>query len=138
MSSNHKALIDRLLTAINEHEFDAFLECFDPEYQSETPAHPRRAFTGREQVRRNWKDFFEHVDDLRAERDRMVVDGDTVWLEWGVHGTLPEGELDLVGVSILAVSDGRIQSGRMYLEPVQKTEDVTWEEFADVEGKATR
>lgn len=137
MASNHEAVIDRLLTAINEHEFDEFLECFDPEYQSETPAHPQRAFTGREQVRRNWEDFFDHVEDLRAEREQMVVDGDTVWLEWGVHGTLPEGKLDLVGVSILGVSDGRIQWGRMYLEPVQKTEDVTWEEFATVEGEST-
>lgn len=134
MASNPETVIDRLLTAINQHDFDAFLECFDPEYQSETPAHPQRAFTGREQVRKNWTDLFEDVDDLGADKERIVVDGDTVWLEWRVRGTLPDGKLNLVGVSIIEIDDDQIQSARMYLEPVQETDDVTWEEFADTDG----
>lgn len=131
MTSDPETVIDRLFDGINQHDIEGFLECFDPEYRSETPAHPQRAFTGREQVRRNWTDFFEDVDDLGADRERMVVDGDTVWLEWRVHGTLPDGKLNLVGVSIMEIADDQIQSARMYLEPVQETGDVTWEEFAD-------
>lgn len=137
MASNPEAVMDRLLKAINDHDFDEFLDCFDPEYRSETPAHPQRAFSGRDQVRRNWVDLFEHVDDLQAQKERMVSDGDTFWLEWQVRGTLPDGNMNLVGVSIAGVSDGRIQWGRMYMEPIQETDDVTWEEFHEVQTSET-
>ena len=48
-------------------DLDAFLACFQDDYESEQPAHPDRAFRGREQVRRNWSAVFDGVPDFRAE-----------------------------------------------------------------------
>lgn len=47
-------VLERLHTAINQHDLEAMLECFDPEYRSEQPRHPNRGFGGKEQVRKNW------------------------------------------------------------------------------------
>ena len=49
-----RSLIERVRTAINRHDLDAFLECFDQAYESEQPLEPERSFRGRDRVRRNW------------------------------------------------------------------------------------
>jgi hypothetical protein len=41
------AVIERLCEAINQHDPDAMVECFDPDYRSEQPAHPNRGFGAR-------------------------------------------------------------------------------------------
>ena len=45
---------ERLLRAMNAHDIEGFVECFAPGYESEQPAHPDRAFSGRDQVHTNW------------------------------------------------------------------------------------
>lgn len=131
MSSSHRhELVERLHDAMNRHDLDAFLECFDPEYRSETPAHPARSFTGREQVRRNWSALFDSTPDFRADLLRASVDDGTVWTEWHMYGTGTDGtELDDRGVIVLGVPDDRIEWGRIYVEPVRTDEDATWEEI---------
>jgi SnoaL-like domain len=44
-------MIERLRDAQNRHDLDAFVACFHPEYRSEQPVHPGRAFVGSRQVR---------------------------------------------------------------------------------------
>jgi hypothetical protein len=46
-------VLERLRDAQNGHDLDAFVACFDPQYRSEQPVHPDRAFVGSEQVRSN-------------------------------------------------------------------------------------
>ncbi|MGA7270299.1 MAG: nuclear transport factor 2 family protein, partial [Acidimicrobiia bacterium] len=77
-----EALIERLVGATNDHDLDAVVACFAPDYRNETPLHPERGFVGREQVRRNWSQIFALVPDVRVEVTRSAVDGDTVWTEW--------------------------------------------------------
>ena len=52
MSANEtgrRALVaERLHAAMNARDIDAFVACFDEDYESEQPAHPDRAFRGRE------------------------------------------------------------------------------------------
>jgi hypothetical protein len=72
-------VLERLRDAQNMHDLDGFLACFDSDYRSEQPAHPGRAFTGREQVRRNWAAVFDAVPDFRAELPRSAQVGDTHW-----------------------------------------------------------
>ena len=60
-------VLERLRDAQNRHDLDAFLDCFDSGYRSEQPVHPDRAFTGQEQVRRNWTAVFDGMPDFRAE-----------------------------------------------------------------------
>jgi len=72
-------LAERLRAAINAHDVDAFAACFDPDYRSEQPAHPARAFHGREQVRKNWSALFREIPGLLAELLASAAGEDTEW-----------------------------------------------------------
>jgi ketosteroid isomerase-like protein len=107
---------------LNAHDIEAFLACFDENYESEQPAHPDRAFQGREQVRTNWSSVFQGVPDFRSELVRVAVDGETVWSEWHWRGTQSDGAgLDMVGVIVCGVRDGRMAWARLYVEPVEQS-----------------
>ena len=106
---------------MNAHDIDAFVGCFHDDYQSEQPAHPDRAFRGREQVRRNWSAVFDGVPDFRSELRGSVADGDRVWSEWHWRGTQSGGTpLDMVGVLVCGVREERIAWARLYIEPVEQ------------------
>jgi ketosteroid isomerase-like protein len=116
MPSDSLATLERLRNAINRHDLDAFVACFAPDYQSEQPAHPMRAFTGSGQVRQNWAAFFAGVPDLQAEVVRATTQGETVWVEWHWHGTRQDGTaLDMRGVTLFGVRDDRLIWGRLYM-----------------------
>jgi ketosteroid isomerase-like protein len=120
--SNPQAVIDRLQAAQNQRDLAAFLACIAPDYQSEQPVHPDKAFQGSEQVRKNWSAMFSGVPDFRSEQLRSVVEGDTVWTEWHWSGTHTDGRpFAMRGVTIFGVRDERIVWGRLYMEPVQQT-----------------
>jgi ketosteroid isomerase-like protein len=112
-------LVERLLAATNGHDLDAIVDCFADQYRNETPAHPRRGFTGRAQVRRNWEQILAFVPDLVATVGQVAIDGDTEWSEWEMRGTRRDGTAHrLRGVILFRVRDGRAASGRFYMEPV--------------------
>lgn len=116
-----QAVIARLHSAINRHDLDAFVACFAPDYRSEPPLHPDDAYTGRDQVRKNWARAFSDVPDIHAELERCSVDGEIVWTEWHWQGTWTNGtSANLRGVIIFGVRDRLIQWGRVYMEPVQQ------------------
>jgi steroid delta-isomerase-like uncharacterized protein len=113
-------VLERLHRAMNEHDVEAFLANVDADYRSEQPAHPERAFGGREQVRENWQAIFQGVPDFRAELIRSAVDGEGVWAEWGWHGTRTDGSrLEMSGVTIFGVRAERIVWGRLYMEMIE-------------------
>jgi len=114
-------VIERLLQAQNQHDLDAFLVCFDPDYQSEQPCHPNRAFGSRDQVQKNWSSIFSNVPDFRSELFGSVTQGDYVWTEWRWYGTRTDGtRFEMRGVTIFGIQDDRIRSGRLYMEPVEE------------------
>ncbi len=124
--SNDEAvrLVERLRDATNRHDADGVAECFALDYRSETPAHPARSFTGRDQVRRNQEKIFTFVPDLTAELLRSVVDGATIWTEWEHRGTRRDGSPHhMRGTIILGMRDGLACWGRFYLEPVEASGD---------------
>jgi ketosteroid isomerase-like protein len=57
-TDNGLAVLARLEHATNAHDVNAVVACFAADYRNETPAHPERGFTGREQVRANWQHIF--------------------------------------------------------------------------------
>lgn len=115
------ALLDRLCQATNAHDLDAIEACFAPDYVNETPAHPERNFTGRQQVRRNWEMIVSAVPDIVTNVTRSAVDGNTLWSEWEHRGTRPDGTSHVMrGVIILGVQEGLVAWARFYLEPVQE------------------
>ena len=114
-------VIERLAKASSEHDLDAIVGCFAPDYVNETPAHPLRGFRGREQVRRNWAQILAGVPDLQARVVAVATDGDTVWSEWLMSGTRRDGVAhEMRGVNIFQVTDGLIQAARFYLELVER------------------
>jgi ketosteroid isomerase-like protein len=115
------AIVERLRGATNAHDLDALVACFAPAYRNETPVHPERGFTGRDQVRKNWEQIFSVIPDLTTEVLRCAVDGDTVWSEWEHHGTRPDGSQHVMrGVVIFGLEDDLVAWARFYLEPVQE------------------
>ena len=115
------AVVERMCRAANDHDLEALAGCFAPGYRNETPAHPERGFTGRDQVRRNWEQIFAAIPDLSIEVLRRAVDGQTVWTEWEHRGTRPDGSPHLMrGVVIFGVANGLADWARFYLEPVSE------------------
>jgi uncharacterized protein (TIGR02246 family) len=116
-----RAVADALADAMNAHDLDAFVSLFAEDYDSRQPAHPDRAFQGREQVRANWSAVFSGVPDFRAEIVQATVDGDTLWSEWRWQGTHEDGSrLEMAGVIVCGVRAGRIAWARLYVEPVEQ------------------
>jgi hypothetical protein len=118
-------VLERLRDAQNRHDLDAFVACFHPEYRSEQPVHPDRAFVGSEQVRTNWAEVFAGVPDFQAELVRSAEVGDTWWAEWHWQGTRTDGtRLEIRGVTIFGVREDRIVWGRLYLEDVEPGQGI--------------
>jgi ketosteroid isomerase-like protein len=112
-------LVGRLQRAVNDHDLEALVACFADDYRNETPVHPARGFTGREQVRRNWGQILAAVPDLVAEV-RVAADGSTAWSEWEMRGTRVDGSPHLMrGVVIFEVRGDEAAAARFYLEPVE-------------------
>lgn len=119
--SGANVVIERLVAAMNDHDLDRMVALFHPDYDSRQPAHPGRAFTGREQVRANWVAMFAGVPDFRAEVVRSVQDGEVNWSEWDWHGTRSDGlPFEVRGVTLFEVRDGLIASGTLYVEDVER------------------
>jgi ketosteroid isomerase-like protein len=110
------AVIEQLCEAINQHDPDAMVECFDPDYRSEQPAHPNRGFGGKEQVHKNWSGMFESFPDLGVEVLRQSTEGDVVWSEWHWSAT----DLQMAGVTVMGIREDRIVWARLYMEPVEQ------------------
>ncbi|MGN6173476.1 MAG: nuclear transport factor 2 family protein [Streptosporangiaceae bacterium] len=115
------AVLERLLKAVNAHDLDGLVSCFAGDYVNETPAHPQRGFRGSGQVRTNWAQIFAGVPDLCARVPRTAVDGDTLWTEWDISGTRPDGTSFLMrGVIVFGITGACIASARFYREPVEE------------------
>ena len=118
-------VLARLNAAMNRRDLAAFVGCFDPEYESEQPAHPDRRFRGRAQVERNWAAMFAGLPDFRAEVVRSAITGDTAWVEWRWTGTRADGtRLDARGACIFGVRAGRLTWGRLYMEDVEAGDGI--------------
>jgi ketosteroid isomerase-like protein len=115
-------LMERLLKAMNAHDLDAFVACFALDYDSEQPAHPRRSFRGRDQVRKNWEGVFAGVPDISAELIMSATTGDGVEVgEWRWQGTHTDGSpFAMRGVIVAGVDQNQITWGRLYMEPVEE------------------
>jgi hypothetical protein len=110
-----------MVGAINDHDIDAQVAHFHPDYDSVQPSHPSENFMGRDQVHKNWSTLMETVPDLRVDIERWAVNGPEAWTELHVHGRRLNGApLDIRGVIITTVDDGLIVSGRIFLEEVER------------------
>lgn len=115
-----ESLLLKLKDAINAHDIDSFIECFDENYHSEQPVHPDRTFLGREQVKRNWSSNFDEMPDFSATLLRHYISNSCLWAEWEWQGTRQDkSRLLMRGVTIMGAENGKIKWGRLYVEPVE-------------------
>src|SRR5215210_1339669 len=101
------SVVERMREALNNHDLESFLECFDENYQSEQPTHPNRGFGGKEQVRKNWSSMFESFPDFEAQLLRHTADEGTVWSEWHWRAT----GLNMAGVVLMGGGGGPYRVG---------------------------
>ena len=115
-------MMHQVLAAMNAHDVDAFVACFAPDYRSEQPAHPARAFTGNEQVRENWTGVFAGVPDFRAELlASATAEGGVEIGEWHWQGTYTDGSpFAMQGVTVMGIQGGHIAWGRLYMELIER------------------
>jgi ketosteroid isomerase-like protein len=115
-------ILHRLTEAQNSHDADRFASYFSDDYQSDQPAHPERAFSGRAQVLENWSAVFAGVPDFRAELLASCREGDVEWgeVDWRGHHT-DGSPFAMRGVIILTIRGDRIAAGRLYVEPVEQS-----------------
>ena len=120
--SSPQVVFERMIQATNRHDLDAMLQYFAPDFRSEQPCHPERAFTGRAGVRKNWSFFFTTVPDMQVDILNAVEEGDTVWAELHYHGTQTDRKKFTVkGVTIMGIQADQIIWARLYIEPVQES-----------------
>ncbi|MFD1687582.1 nuclear transport factor 2 family protein [Halobellus litoreus] len=135
MGTSPGTIVKRVVEAQNDHDLEGMLEWIAPDYQTETPLHPERNFTGHDQVRETWETVFRTTPDFEATLLNLVEDGTTVWAEFRYSGTQIDGTpLDMWGVIIFEVEDGQLARGRVYLEPSEAGEE-TWQDVYEVEGE---
>ena len=115
-------IVDTMLSVMNAHDVDGLVSMFAPDYRSQQPAHPSRAFTGRDQVRENWSGVFSGVPDFRPQLVRTTTaDDGTEVSEWHWSGTHADGSLfEMRGVTVLGIENERIAWGRLYMEPLEQ------------------
>jgi len=116
-------VLERLTEAQNLHDAERFASYFTDDYQSDQPAHPGRAFSGREQVLENWSSVFAGVPDLRAELVASCRDANVEWGEVDWWGHYTDGSpFAMRGVIIATIRDDLIAAARRSGTPA-KTED---------------
>lgn len=121
VQSSPKLVFERMIQAANHHDLNAMVACFAPNFHSEQPFYPERNFTGQAGVRKNWSFFFSTMPDFRAEVQRSVVEGDTVWAELAYYGTQTDGKKQVTrGVTISGIQEGQIAWSKLYI--VTRTE----------------
>lgn len=145
MADDVPPVLARIQDAIAAHDAAALADCFAVDYRNETPAHPARSFTGREQVRRNWTVLLGDIPDLTATLvrwSRGPGDPEAVWAEWDWTGTRLDGPtIRLRGVTVLGVgahgSDaGAVRWARFYMEPVDDDPADATEAVSRTVGRA--
>jgi ketosteroid isomerase-like protein len=130
-------VLPQLQNAMNRHDLEAFLACFDSNYRSEQPAHPNRGFGGREQVQKNWTALFDSIPDFHADLLATSTQGETTWAEWHWSGTRADGTpLDMRGVTLFGVKDGQIVWGRLYMEDVEEVDEDIDEAVRRMAGRS--
>jgi ketosteroid isomerase-like protein len=114
-------LVEQMRATLDAHDLDGYVDFFHEDFVGERPRHPGGEARGRAEVREIWSEILGDVPDMRVEVPAAVQDGDTIWSEWRMYGTARSGSLlEIRGVMIFGVRDGRVAWARTYLEPVEQ------------------
>jgi ketosteroid isomerase-like protein len=126
-------ILSSLDKAFNSRDPQQMAALFAEDYRSSQPVHPGREFVGSAQVLENWTSVFQGVPDFSARLVAWARDGDTVWGEWDWSGRHADGSaFAMRGVTVLALREGLIAEGRLYMEPVEEADSTIEEAVEDL------
>lgn len=110
---------------MNARDPEAVSACMSIDYDSTQPAHPSRAFRGRDQVQANWSEVFAGIPDFSAELLSYAVSDNVELAEWHWRGTYSDdgSAFEMRGATVFGVVDELVQWGRLYMEPVDVNGD---------------
>jgi hypothetical protein len=111
-------VVARLIDAINAHDLDALTAAFADDFTCAWPAHPARAFSGPQQVRRNWAGVFAQFPDIHVSVTGSAGSADEFW---GEFRYVRPGAADMRGVIVIKVRADEIVQSRFYMEEVEET-----------------
>lgn len=118
--ADSRAVLERLLSALDRLDLEAFVACFHEDFVSEQPLHPELGFTGSSRIRENWQHKLKPGSDFTAELLDSTIDGDTIWTEWRWTGTRPDGTArDERGVILYFVRQDRVARSRLYVDQAE-------------------
>ncbi|GAA4580820.1 hypothetical protein GCM10023194_10240 [Planotetraspora phitsanulokensis] len=120
-----REVTDRLLAALNDHDLDAVVKCFDPEA---VYFNVGGTAEGHDQIRAYYGYLLTAYPDMHYKVQNKVTEEDTTVTEWRLTAThrgpllAPDGEtiepthrrILLQGCSVSTVEDGMIVSYRVY------------------------
>lgn len=116
-AADPRAVALRWTRALTAHDLEGAAACFAPDYRDEAPARRGETVVGQAKVRENFAALLRDIPDLRADLLGAVADGDSVWMEWRLHGTRRDGTpVAFVGVNIFGVRAQQFVWGRIYTE----------------------
>ena len=112
-------VIQTAFERLNEHDADGVVEC-DAEHVVEDWAVVGR-LEGKSAIRDHFASLFAAVPDIHINPERMVADGDAVFVHWHATGTFTGANfngiaatgrpVDIRGNDYFTVEDGKIVSG---------------------------
>jgi ketosteroid isomerase-like protein len=118
--SDHDAtqrFIDALHALERERDLEAIAGLFGPESEIGNIVSPRR-FAGTDGAREFWSSYRSTFGDMESSFQNVIVGDGCAALEWTTSGTSADGDpFTYSGVSILELSDGRIQRFWAYFDP---------------------
>ncbi|MFF5293160.1 ester cyclase [Paractinoplanes globisporus] len=96
---NPETVVRRMYQAANTRDLDAIDEIFAADFRS----HPMGT-TGRDPIRRAWRQVTERFPDLRIEPLEVITDGDRAAAWTRIHGPAEPATI----MELVRVADGRI------------------------------
>lgn len=116
-AADPEAVTMDMVDAWNEVDLDRVVELFTPDGVLHSMM--TDAIVGRDSLRRHLKPLFEGIEELNLNLKRLVVDGDTVFIERvdefvfnGKRGSVPV-------VGVLVIRDGAVAEWREYYDRAQ-------------------
>jgi predicted ester cyclase len=91
-------------------------EFYDPDFHDHVNA---MEFHGHDGVRQSVSLYRRLFADLRFEVDEQLTEGDRVASRWTLHGTNRGREVELSGITISRIADGRIVEDRASSDSVE-------------------
>ena len=128
--STTRELAERVVEAYNSGDVDAFIALYADDAVVNYPGMPEATVRGRDAIRQNWAGQWASFPDSRITSELLVVEGDTVAVEFTYTGTsqgpvpMPDGttipatgrHIEMKGMQLLEFRDGKVVRHDLFLD----------------------